>query len=494
MDKKRIANILSRFESLKGERGKWEGGREDIKKYVSPQTTMNTQLFSSTPVWARTQLASNLQSLIINPASNWFNVGLSNVPTNDLDINNYCNFIRDGLNKAFNDPSSNFFSQVHEFFLTLTGFGTAVFYVEEDPALPFSMFFRNISIDECYFQDNKYGYVDSMYRKFEVPIGTACSIWQDNAKLKKRYEIEPDEKLEVLHAVFKDGVVAKDYSSFYLLIEDEELLQEGTYQYFPFLVTRWVKNNNEAYGYAPAHHVMPDIKQLNEYRKLGIQIKQKQTNPALLVPRQGYYLPFKTTPGMVNYYDGGQADKVMPLSNLETIEPTLDEQEQCRDAIIKAFYVDIFRMGKENKEMTATEVGHRSQEQMRMMSPIVGRIEAEFLNPLIRVVYKIMTKYKLIESLPNAKDMQIEYVSPLAQAQKMNDASSINQLLAFINNSGAANFAPEVYDNLDFDHILKLFANVKNCPTSIFKEEKEVMQIRQLRQQQQEQQAMEQEQ
>ena len=197
--------------------------------------------------------------------------------------------------------------------------------------------------------------------------------------------------------------------------------------------------------------------------------------------------------GKINYYDGGVADKILPFADLKNIGPTLEQQEQCRDAIIKAFYVDVFRIGKENKEMTATEVDYRSQEQMRMMSPIVGRIEAEFLNPLIQTVYKIMLKYKLIENVGKKDDMNIEYVSPLAQAQKVNDANSINHLLSFINNSGASNFAPEVYDNLDFDMILKLFANVKNCPDVIFKDEKEVSRIRQQRELQQ-QEAMQQQQ
>lgn len=491
--KGKIDEILNRFEILKGERGKWEGGREDIKKYVSPQTTLNSQNFSSTAVWARTQLASSLQSLMINPASNWFNISMSNAPKDDTDINNYCNFIRDSLNKTFNFPGSNFFSQVHEFFLTLTGFGTAVFYVEEDESLPYCMFFRNIPLEECYFSDNKYGYVDSMYRKFNMTLRVATSIWPDNAKLSKQAEIDPDEKIDILHAVFKDdnNTDKKEYSSCYLMAEDKEILQEGGYSYFPFLVTRWVKSDNEAYGYAPAHHVMPDIKLLNEYLQLGIKVAQKQANPALLVPRNGYYMPFNTNPGKINYYDGGVADKVLPFTDFKDIEPALAQQEQCRDAIIKAFYVDIFKMGNENKEMTATEVDYRSQEQMRLMSPIVGRIEAEFLNPLIQTVYKIMLKYKLIENVGKKEDMNIEYVSPLAQAQKVNDANSINHLLSFINNSGASNFAPEVYDNLDFDLILKLFANVKNCPDSIFKDEKEVSRIRQQRELQQ-QEAMQQ--
>ncbi len=44
-------------------------------------------------------------------------------------------------------------------------------------------------------------------------------------------------------------------------------------------------------------------------------------------------------------------------------------------------------MQKENKEMTATEVQIRTEEQYRLMSPMVGRIESELLNPLIMAIY-----------------------------------------------------------------------------------------------------------
>ena len=46
------------------------------------------------------------------------------------------------IHLAFN----NFYNQVHEFFLSLTGHGTAVFYIEEAPELPDLMFFRSLNV------------------------------------------------------------------------------------------------------------------------------------------------------------------------------------------------------------------------------------------------------------------------------------------------------------------------------------------------------------
>jgi len=38
--------------------------------------------------------------------------------------------------EIFNNPASNFYNQIHEFFLNLAAYGTAIFYIEEDPNLP----------------------------------------------------------------------------------------------------------------------------------------------------------------------------------------------------------------------------------------------------------------------------------------------------------------------------------------------------------------------
>lgn len=478
--------IFEHFEILKGERNSWESSRADIKKYVCPSSERTRDVYASIPSYAAGVLASNLQSLLVNPASNWFSLTLPQIEE-DKDTLRWCQLVTNKINEVFNCRATNFYSQIHEFFLTLATYGSGVFYVEEDPKLQFCSFFRNIPLDECYFEENRLGFVDSIYRQFKMALKVAANVWDKNSKLKAKAEKFPDEKVTILHVVRPKGDSKnKSYESLYILIEDKEILSESGYNYFPFLVTRWIKHEGSAYGYAPAHHVMADIKLLNEYRMLGIKIKQKQVNPPLLIPRQGYFLPLNMAPGQVNLYENATADKIIPLANLENIESTLDEQERCEMAIRAAFFTDVFHLPKENKEMTASEVSIRSEEQMRMMSPIVGRIEAELLDPLIHNVFNILVRYKHID-IGGMKEPAIEahYISPLARVQRLESTRSMENVLRFLGTCGAANFAPEVYDNFNWDEVLKLFANLHNCPQSIFKDEAEVVRIRRLREQQQ---------
>lgn len=243
--------------------------------------------------------------------------------------------------------------------------------------------------------------------------------------------------------------------------------------------------------------MLPDIKLLNSLRQITLKVAQKQLDPPLLVPKDGYYLPLYTTPGSVNFYRNGMADKIIPLTGMENILPTEIEQNQCRDAIYKAFYIDIFRMQKENKEMTATEVQIRTEEQYRLMSPMVGRIESELLNPLIMAIYQTLIKYNrvpILEGTTSQPEIEIEYVSPLSRAQKTSAISSVEQVLGFFQRSGISNFFPEIYDNIDWDECFKLFFELRGAPSSILKNEQEVLQIRQQRKMMQMQQLQQQQQ
>ena len=485
---------IEHFEALKNKRGKIESIWEDIKKYVCPQGDANTKIYDSTSIWSKEQLASGLQSLMINRATSWFNL---NVITDEEEqdqnqgqgINEWVQNIESTILDVFNNAESNFYNQAHQFFLNLAGFGTGIFYIEENLNFPYCVFFKNISINECYFDENRFGIVDTIFRLFSMSVKNAASQWPDSKDLQEKALKDPNETIEILHMVIENpDSKALPYLSVYVYFEDRVILSEGDYSYFPFMVTRWLKEEGEPYGYAPANHVLPDIKLINKLRQLDLQVTEKQLNPPLLVPKTGIGLPLYTSPGSINYYQNGLMDKVVPLAGMENIRPSMEQQNISRDAILKAFYIDIFRMGKENKEMTAAEVQYRNEEQMRMMSPIIGRIETEFLNPLIKAVYKTLAKYKMIAGLGDGNVMpniDIEYSSPLSKIQKSSIINSVEQVLGFFQRSGISNLNPEVYDNLDFDKMFKMFFELRGGPEGILRGDAEVRKVRQQRQMQQ---------
>ena len=119
-----------------------------------------------------------------------------------------------------------------------------------------------------------------------------------------------------------------------------------------------------------------------------------------------------------------------------------------------------------------------------MMSPMIGRIETEFLNPLIRSIYKVLLKYNKLPILEGVGNIEfdITYISPLTKAQKSLAINGIEQVIGFFQHSGISNIYPIIYDNIDFDKCFKLLAELKGVPAVILRSSKEVDQIRRQRQ------------
>ena len=68
--------------------------------------------------------------------------------------------------------------------------------------------------------------------------------------------------------------------------------------------------------------------------------------------------------------------------------------------------------------MSATEVSERMADLSRQIGSSFGRLQSEFVNPLLRRVIRILTKQGRIE-LPRIDGKEVKVVprSPLAQAQ-----------------------------------------------------------------------------
>ena len=115
-----------------------------------------------------------------------------------------------------------------------------------------------------------------------------------------------------------------------LLPHSEQLLSESGFDDFPFMVPRFVKDSVSTYGRSPAMNALPDVKMLNKMSETTIRAAQKQIDPPLMVPDDGFVLPVRTTPGALNFYRSGTRDRLEPL-NIGAYNPLgLNMEEQRR--------------------------------------------------------------------------------------------------------------------------------------------------------------------
>jgi hypothetical protein len=222
---------------------------------------------------------------------------------------------------------------------------------------------------------------------------------------------------------------------------------------------------------------LPDVKMLNKMSETTIRAAQKQIDPPLMVPDDGFVLPIRTTPGSLNFYRSGTRDRLEPL-NIGANNPLgLNMEEQRRNAIRQAFYVDQLLVGQ-TQTMTATEVLQRNEEKMRLLGPVLGRLQAELLQPLISRSFALLLRSGLLPPAPEelqGQDIDIEYVSPLAKAQKLTDLQSM--LRGFEIMMQVSQVAP-VMDYLDDDKLVQYLVEVTGMPARIIKSDAEVARMR----------------
>ena len=483
--------ILSRYERLEGQRQNWETHWQEVADYMQPRKADVTkqrargdkrmeQVFDSSPIQAVELLAASLHGMLTNPSTPWFTLRFKDQEIdNEDEAKLWLEASTDAMYTAFN--RSNFQQEIFELYHDLITFGTACMFIEEDDDDIIKFSTRHI--DEVYIAENDKGRIDTIYRKFKLSARAIVQKFGDatSTDIKGIFKKDPYQEVEILHAVYprsdfnpkKKDKSNMPFESVYLEFKNANELSISGFREFPFVVPRYLKASNEIYGRSPAMTALPDVKMLNEMSKTTIKAAQKQVDPPLLVPDDGFLLPVRTVPGGLNFYRSGTRDRIEPL-NIGANNPLgLNMEEQRRDSIRAVFYVNQLMM-QDGPQMTATEVIQRNEEKMRLLGPVLGRLQSELLKPLIDRVFAILLRNDMLPPAPeflSGRDIEIEYVSPLAKAQKSSELQSIMRAIEIL--GSMQNIAP-VFDYVNFDNLVKHLADIVGMPQKLLKSQNQV--------------------
>jgi hypothetical protein len=495
--------LLSRFDRLQGQRENWETHWQEVADYMQPRKADVTkrrargdkrmeQVFDSSPIQAVELLAASLHGMLTNPSTPWFTLRFKDEEIeNDDEAKLWLEASTDAMYTAFN--RSNFQQEIFELYHDLITFGTAAMFIEEDDDDIIKFSTRHIN--EVFIAENDKGRIDTIYRKFKISARAAIQKFGEavSADVQTKAKKDPYEEIEILHAVYpradfnpnKKDKANMPFESVYMEFKNGNELSVGGFREFPFVVPRYLKASNEIYGRSPAMTALPDVKMLNEMSKTTIKAAQKQVDPPLLVPDDGFLLPVRTVPGGLNFYRSGTRDRIEPL-NIGANNPLgLNMEQQRRESIRAVFYVNQLMM-QQGPQMTATEVIQRNEEKMRLLGPVLGRLQSELLKPLIDRVFAVLLRNNMLPQAPeflSGRDVEIEYVSPLAKAQKSTELQSIMRAVEIL--GSLANVAP-VFDYVNFDNLVKHLADIVGVPQKILKTQSQVNAERQQQAQQQE--------
>lgn len=493
--------ILARFELLAAERTTWERNWQDIRELVRPtagdfgrtvtpgQSRMDG-VYDGTAREACKELASALQSYMSSPTERWFSltVEADDMVQTDPNVLAWLEFVADSIYEQYSNDSSRFTSAMHEAYLDISSFGNCVVNQEWNENKN-GLIFRTIPLTMCYYEEDKDGLVNALYRSCQMTAGQLVERFGTAAIPEKISGKEGTDRYEVVHAVYprtdrnagKYNALNFRYASCWVLKQDRLLLEEGGYRGFPYHVGRWTKVSDETYGRGPADDCLPDIRMLNRMEFTIIKAAQKLVDPPLVVPNDGFMLPIKTSPGAIIFKEPG-VEQIEPLKMDGNLPFGEEKSQQKRDMIRQCFFADWVKLMPKKERQTAYEISELVEQQLRMMAPMLGRLQTELLRPAIARSYDLMLQRRMFPPAPpliQKRNLSISYVSAAARAQEGTKAISMGKFAQEL--LPMAQIDPGVLDIIDTDKYAVKLASIRGVSRTILRSPDEIVARREQR-------------
>lgn len=444
----RVDQYKKRFNQLKAQRSNFEAHWESISKVVRPEagsftTLTNTKgrktgalLYDSTGLHANELLASGFFSHLTNPTTKWFMLEIEDPKLNaSRDVKIWLEKVSEIMFTEIQRPVTGFVTASQECFMDYGAYGNCIMFVtEQDDNLSFSA----LPLQECFFMENDQGRVKALYRNFLRTVSQLVERYGiDNVHKDVRklfIEGELDKEIPCLHVIEPEN---RRYSSVYIDMEHDHILSESFFVEMPFMAARFQKTSYEIYGRGPGSTALADLQMLQEMCSTVLRGAQKIVDPPLAVADNAFIDPIRMYPGAVNYMRSVGA--AVPLQPIQTAgQPQLGEDiaEGYRNRIREIFYVNQLQLNR-GPEMTATEVIQRTEENMLIMGPIMGRALTELLSPCIQRVFGILLRAGKLPEPPeelmnSGARLRIAYTSPMVKIQDQGAAQGLMRAFQLI--------------------------------------------------------------
>lgn len=489
--------VMRRMGTLKSARTTHESHWQEVADYTipsrqftrgySPGAKRNTLIFNTHPVLANEQLAGGLHGMLVSPALRWFALRPLPHMARDSQVREWFDAATTAMFEHMQSPRSGFAAAMHEGFLDIAAFGNGTTFIA-DRGLRGPRY-QAIPLLERYIAENDDGEIDTLYRSYQMAAREIVRRWPGTApeRVRKTAETQPDAKIEIIHATEPDrsgasrsaaGAGSQAWATSWLCGQD--VLEESRFREFPFAAARWAKRSGEVDGAGPGMNALPDVKMLNKAEETHIRGMAKAVDPATFMPSDGFLNMPNLNPAANNYYDIGQWRGQNPIFTMPAGNPQLAHQyiELIQGRISDLYYVTWLRLPQQ-PNMTATEVLQRRDELLRLLGPMVSRLEAELLGPCIERSFAIMLRNGLFPPLPpqlRGQGWGVEYLGPLSRAQRQADADTVMRWFASMQPLVQAD--PDVLLAIDTDEAARFLADRHGAPTVLVRSPEELARIR----------------
>ena len=504
---KSAKKIKKRFDAAWSAKENWRGLYEQCYEYALPQRNLydgswksgtsgkqkSGKVFDSTAVHGVNRFANRLQSGLFPPDKHWMALqpGTDIPPEADSDVRMGCQELTDRFFTLIRQ--TNFDLALGEFLMDLA-VGTGIMLIQPGTALK-PINFRAIPQFQVALEEGPGGVVENVYRKIRTSVENIKREWPDaklSETLERLLEDKPQEPVELQESTVvnvRDG--GFDYYICYKGDGDEsDMLVYRYLKTSPWVVSRYMKASGEVYGRGPVVQALEDIKSLNKTVELllknasiGIAGVYTAVDDGVLNPQTIRIVPGAVVPVARN--GGPQGPSLQPLPRAGDLQLTQIVLQDLR-MNIKRILLDDSLPPDNMSARSATEIVERMRELATNLGSAFGRLITETMVPIVVRSMAVMEEARIIPKLPlsiNGQEIKVVPVSPLAQAQNMDDVQDVMQWMGIASQMGPAGLA-----TIKADAISDWVADRLGVPMQLRTTEEERMQMEQMAQQMMQQQ------
>ena len=509
---------------------------KDLSEYILPRRSRifitdvnkgdrrNLSIIDSSATTAARTLSSGMMTGVTSPARAWFKLTTNSKELNDNpEVKRYFELVEEEMRRTFN--RTNLYNQLPVVYGDLGTFATGLLLQEEDDEK--IMNFTCLPVGSYMIANDKRGQVKSFFREFQMSVrqivekfgmrrpGDHKNIdWSNISQLVKDYyqRDQLETMININHMIISNeeydpskfpskykryisyyyeqgsgsGSGAPSSSNTFRGTMPDKFLSEKGFDYFPALAVRWEVTGEDTYGTnAPGMVGLGDTKQLQLGEKRIFEAIDQKIKPSMTGPTALRNQGASIVPGKITYMDereGVKGFRRLFDVNFDTREME-GKQEQIRQRISKVYYEDLFLMlaNSDRRQITATEIAERQEEKLLALGPVLERMNQDLLDPLIENTFMIMNNQGLLPEPPEVladTDYTIEYISVMAQAQKLAGIGGLERFVGFLGQT--AQFEPSTLIKANFEEIIEKYADMLGVDPSLIRTKEEVEAIQEV--------------
>lgn len=517
--------IVQRYLRKKADRANFDIRWERMAPFISPSrigiitkrspgVKQTAGVYDSTTMLAAETLAQFIAGHIINPSQQWHGYAMRDADVNDSgQLREWLEECRDRTLKRMG--ASLFYAEGPESLVDYGGFGTGFFLTEEAPQ-PVNrtiqgfrgFYFHAEKTGRFVIDEGPDGLVDTAWREFDLTSRVINDLWgategavPENVK-KALAQGQLDRVFKIVHAIYPrdrsdqtSGAKAMPWASCWVELESKHVMHESGYRVFPCAVPRYHKTPGEVYGRGRGDIAFPDTWTLNSAKKMGLEDWAMKIRPPILVASDSVIGTLRLVPGgptSVNTHGRPINQSIMAFESGSKPEVSHINEEELRKSIREVFYVDSIRqlLQVEKSEMTAFEFAKKLELLFRLLGPVYGRLEWEYLNRVVDVCFDIQLHAGAFSPPPPEiyqTDGQIDVIfqNPIAKAQRAGDAEALT--MAVNDLAPLGQMFPQMFDRIDPDKAADGIFEIRGVPASWQRSDKDMVALRAERQKQNQQ-------